>query len=63
MFECISRKELERLRKKYPKGTRVRLIEMDDSQSPATGTLGTVRGIDDRGNILVAWDTGSSLDF
>ena len=54
---------VSRLRKKYPKGTRVRLIEMNDPQSPATGTLGTVRGIDDMGNILVAWDTGGSLSL
>lgn len=54
---------VSRLRKKYPKGTRVRLIEMNDPQSPATGTLGTVRGIDDMDNILVAWDTGSSLSL
>lgn len=54
---------VSRLRKKYPKGTRVRLVKMDDPQSPATGTLGTIQGIDDMGNILVAWDTGSSLSL
>lgn len=51
MLECISRKELERLRKKYPKGTRVRLVKMDDLQAPAIGTLRTIQGIDDMGNI------------
>ena len=49
------------LKKKYPKGTRVRLLRMDDMQAPPVGTEGTVIGIDDIGSLLVRWDTGSSL--
>ena len=53
MVECI--------RKEYPVGTRVELVRMDDPQAPSVGTKGTVRGVDDIGNIMVAWDNGSWL--
>ena len=57
----ISEKTLDKLRTQYPKGTRVKLIKMDDYQAPPKGTQGTVLGVDDAGNIMVSWDTGSSL--
>ena len=53
---------LESLRKKYPKGTRVELVKMDDVQAPPIGTLGTVIGVDDTASIMVAWDNGSTLN-
>lgn len=52
---------IERIRAEYPAGTRIELLEMDDTQAPPVGTLGTVKGVDDFGSLLVAWDTGSSL--
>lgn len=52
----------EDLLKKYPIGSRVKLVKMDDVQAPPIGTLGTVTGIDDMCSILVAWDNGSSLN-
>lgn len=57
----ISDSALKSLRTKYPPGTRVKLIKMDDVQAPPKGTKGTVRGVDDAGSIMVSWDTGSSL--
>lgn len=57
----MNKETLERLRKKYPAGTRVELVKMDDVQAPPVGTLGTVRGVDDIGSIMVSWDNGSSL--
>lgn len=54
---------LEQLRTSFPAGTRIVLIEMDDPQAPPSGTQGTVRGVDDIGDILVAWDTGGSLNL
>lgn len=52
---------IEALRKEFPKGTRVELVQMDDPQAPPIGTKGTVRGVDDMGSIMVRWDTGSGL--
>ncbi len=61
MMPFISREELQRLREKYKPGTRVELLHMDDVQAPPPGTLGTVRGVDDAGDLLITWDTGSTL--
>ena len=46
---------------RYPIGTRVSLIQMDDYQAPISGTLGTINNIDDIGDLMVSWDDGSSL--
>ena len=56
-----NRKTVERLRREYPAGTRVELVQMDDAQAPPIGTRGTVLGVDDIGSILIAWDTGGGL--
>lgn len=56
-----SRQIIESLRKEYPTGCRVELLNMDDIQAPPAGTLGTVRGVDDIGSIMVKWDNGSGL--
>lgn len=50
------------LRKAYPAGTRVELVQMDDVQAPPTGTRGTVLGVDDIGSLLMKWDNGSGLN-
>lgn len=57
-----SRQQVERVRKQYPAGTRVELVQMDDAQAPPVGTAGTVTGVDDTGSILVDWDNGSGLN-
>lgn len=54
--------EVKALRDRYPVGTRIELVEMDDVQAPPTGTKGTVYGVDDTGSILVSWDNGSQLN-
>lgn len=56
-----SRVVVESLRKRYPTGTRVELLEMNDFQAPPIGTQGTVIGVDDIGSIMVRWDNGSGL--
>jgi len=61
MMAYISKEALERLRKTYTPGTRIELVKMDDFQAPPIGTHGTVRGVDDIGSIMVAWDNGSGL--
>jgi len=55
------REIVENLRVQYPIGCRVELMWMDDPQAPPVGTKGTVRGVDDAGNIMVRWDNGSGL--
>ena len=57
-----NRQQVERVRKQYPAGTRVELVQMDDAQAPPIGTAGTVTGVDDTGSILVDWDNGSGLN-
>ena len=49
------------LLQQYPKGTRVRLVFMDDKYAPPVGTLGTVTGVDDMCSLQVSWDTGNTL--
>ena len=56
------RETVERIRQEYPVGCRVELLRMDDPQAPPIGTRGTVRGVDDTGSIMVAWDSGGSLN-
>lgn len=53
----------EELRKKYPKGTKVELISMNDAQAPPAGTIGIIFGVDGGGNILVNWSNGSTLSL
>ncbi len=53
---------VEQVRRQYPIGTRVELVEMDDFQAPPIGTKGTVEGVDDTASLLVAWDNGSCLN-
>lgn len=59
----ISRTEVQKIRETYRPGMRIRLLKMDDIQAPPIGTEGTVRGVDDIGSVMVAWDTGSSLNI
>ena len=58
-----SREQIAALRQRYPHGTRVELLGMDDPQAPPTGSIGEVMGVDDAGQILVRWETGSSLNL
>ena len=52
-----NKEQIELLRKKYPTGTRVELLQMEDVQAPPRGTKGTVYGVDDTGSLLVHWIT------
>lgn len=56
------RETVERVRKEYPVGCRVELVQMEDMQAPPIGTKGTVRGVDDTASIMVRWDNGSGLN-
>lgn len=62
-MKFLSREQIVALRQKYPKGTMVQLLSMEDAQAPPPGTLGEVQGVDDAGQILVHWQTGSTLNL
>lgn len=59
-----SREQVESIRQNYPPGTRIVLSSMNDPYAPVEpGTRGTVRYVDDAGQIGVAWDNGRSLSL
>ncbi len=61
-MKTISKETLTMLREKYPAGTRVELVNMEDPYTSLTaGDKGTVRHVDDMGTIHINWDCGSSL--
>lgn len=53
---------IDSIKAKYPIGTRVELVKMDDVQAPTVGTKGTVKGVDDIGSLLIDWDNGCGLN-
>ena len=57
-----SKETVARVRAQFPPGTRVQLIEMDDSQAPPIGTRGTIRWVDDAASLCVDWDNRSTLN-
>ena len=62
-MQMPSKERIAALRKYYPRGTKEKLLAMDDPQAPPTGTRGEVMGVDDAGQLLVRWETGSSLSL
>lgn len=56
-----SKKEVNKVKEKYPVGSIVELTSMDDAQAPPIGTKGVVTAVDDIGSIHVKWETGSRL--
>ena len=56
-----SKELVKHIREQSPVGCRVELVRMDDPQAPPVGTKGTVRGVDDIGSVMVAWDNGCGL--
>jgi len=55
------RKDIEKIKEKYPVGTRIKLNFMDDNYSVPSGTCGTVDFVDDEGQIHMIWDNGRTL--
>lgn len=62
-YHEITEDDINRLRKEYPKGTRVYLIEDILGEDLKAGDKGTVYGVDDIGDILVNWDNGSHINL
>lgn len=48
---------------KYPVGTKVKLVFMDDPYAPPVGSIGVIKGIDDLGSILVQWENHGRLSI
>lgn len=61
MMRTPSKETIEALRRAYPVGCTVELVQMEDPQAPPPGTLGKVVTVDDIATIHVAWSTGSGL--
>ena len=61
MMRTPSKETIKALRRAYPVGCTVELVQMDDPQAPPPGTLGKVVAVDDIATIHVAWSTGSGL--
>lgn len=57
-----SREIVERIRREYPVGCKVRLERMEDPQAPPIGTIGEVYAVDDTGSLCVHWQNGSGLN-
>ena len=56
------REVVEVVHARYPVGTRVELVSMDDPYSRLRpGDRGTVKSVDDTGTVFVRWDCGSGL--
>ena len=59
-----SRSQVDFTRSCYPPGTRIVLSRMNDPFSPIElRTRGTVRYVDDAGQVGVSWDNGRSLSL
>ena len=49
---------VKRLKLTYPEGTRIELIKTDKPEELPIGTSGTVRGVDEKGGLIIDWDNG-----
>ena len=59
-----SRGQVVYTRSCFPSGTRIILNSMNDPYAPVeSGTRGTVRYVDDAGQVGVSWDNGRSLSL
>ena len=58
-----NKEQIELIRKQYPAGTKVELLEMDDKQAPPVGTIGEVIAVDDIGQLVMKWQNGSGLNL
>ena len=58
-----NKEKIEMLRREYPAGTKVELLEMDDRQAPPVGTIGEVIAVDDIGQLVMKWQNGSGLNL
>ena len=58
-----TKEEIQSIKDKYVKGTKIELIKMYDLQAPLPKTTGIVEDVDDAGHILMKWNNGSDLSL
>ena len=56
-----TREQIQAIKNKYKRGTKIKLIKMYDLQAPSPETEGIVEFVDDIGQIHIKWNNGSSL--
>jgi len=57
----FSKQEIQFIKEKYKPGQKIQLIKMYDFQAPPTNTIGIIYNVDDKGQVHVNWESGSSL--
>ena len=58
----LSSQSIQYYKEKYPPGTRIVLLSMDDPYAPVPpNTKGTVKFVDDMGTLHMSWDNGRTL--
>lgn len=58
----VDQTQVERIKRRYPPGTRIRLDYMDDPYAPVPpGTEGEVTMVDGIGQLHMKWDNGRTL--
>ena len=62
-YHLPTKSEIEAIKRRYPPGTRIELIEMYDPYivSLHKGSKGTVLCVDPWGDLEMKWDNGSGL--
>ena len=62
MNNLPSKAVVESVRRRFPAGTRVELVRLNDPYSKLqSGDRGTVEFVDDVGTVFCSWDRGSCL--
>ena len=57
----LSREEINKLKEKYPAGTKIRLHSMEREMDMPSGLEGEVYHVDDTGQIHMKWENGRTL--
>ncbi|MEG0164898.1 DUF3846 domain-containing protein [Anaerorhabdus sp.] len=57
----LTQKQVEIIKEQYPVGTKIKLLHMDDIQAIPEGTIGTVKSVDDQGQLQMIWENRRGL--
>ena len=59
----MKRTDIDVIKEKYPAGTIVELVSMENESQMPNGLRGTVEYVDDAGHVHVRWENGSGLSL